>query len=801
MCKKTPNHYVLTVPEIAAWQIADDRLVQVGPKENPVITELPALQRGAVWKAQQVEEVWDSLVRGFPVGAFLVSPIDVNKDYGKADFRYKEDGVPESTHHLLDGQQRATAIALGFLDLWRDNRKDDDLIKGALWVDLKTPPKNRDVEFVFRVLTKSHPWGYTRDYRRQTLHLEDIRQSVEAFGIKKLSDVKLKDVWPKDAFAPVPVVFLLLAKRKHSSVGKQGEFIIEQLEKTSFWKEPRDGNNWHRDQQSLVREALTNPSGELFSRFELLMQAISHLQDEDGYSIPVLNLDINNHIISNKGTGENEQNEEERSDERPDDIETLFIRINNKGTPLEGEELIYSMLKAAWSDAPEAIGEIRNKMATPPRLALLCARLVLAKNRSSKKKAFQPSPSVRDFRRLMWGQMQGNEKFSQDLQDFIKEGNGQLFSKAHAFLTEGEYALPPVLATELSQHAPEVFFLFLRWLNLMIENSVEPMLLAEDARRKALGFLTAIAWFSPDRGKSAVETLWPDLNETNTANFFDNEHFIKLLKIERGALPMIPLISPEDLRGVINERVIKNLETDESIWVDGWDTQKLAEKLPVQVKKLFEIYLDSNSEGFDKSVEWHKFIGNKLWNNHSIVLYAQRTWINKWFEDFDPSLPECLEDKNRPWDYDHIHPQRFLYNDSGNSYRNIPSIIRVWHRSIGNLRAWPLEANRKDNDSIPSKKLSQLTDIERDYGIDNELDLRKASFIREETDWESWKVSAPNKVESAPDEVYYKYLLNKEYNTQRIALIRAITTRFVHIYDEWYENLRIGELMKQPHES
>ena len=32
--------------------------------------ELPALERGAVWPAYQVERLWDSLVRGFPIGCF-----------------------------------------------------------------------------------------------------------------------------------------------------------------------------------------------------------------------------------------------------------------------------------------------------------------------------------------------------------------------------------------------------------------------------------------------------------------------------------------------------------------------------------------------------------------------------------------------------------------------------------------------------------------------------------------------------------------------------------------------------------
>jgi len=65
---------------------------------------LPAFQRGYVWKPKQVETLWDSLLRGFPIGAFLVSEIEADKN------------------DLLDGQQRATAIAMGFYNPWGNSQ-------------------------------------------------------------------------------------------------------------------------------------------------------------------------------------------------------------------------------------------------------------------------------------------------------------------------------------------------------------------------------------------------------------------------------------------------------------------------------------------------------------------------------------------------------------------------------------------------------------------------------------------------------------------------------------------------------
>lgn len=136
----------LTLPEIAAWQVP----LSTNPTPE-IVAALPALQRGAVWKAQQTEALWDSMIRGFPVGAFLVTPYDQNR--GRQNARHEQPGILDPTHHLLDGQQRATAIALGFLNPWTAVEP----VKAALWVDIGEPPASSDTETTFRVITRAHP--------------------------------------------------------------------------------------------------------------------------------------------------------------------------------------------------------------------------------------------------------------------------------------------------------------------------------------------------------------------------------------------------------------------------------------------------------------------------------------------------------------------------------------------------------------------------------------------------------------------------------------------------------------------
>jgi hypothetical protein len=64
--------HVLSLLDIAAWQFPS-LAKNCEDGRPPIIAAIPSLQRGAVWKPQQVELLWDSILRGFPVGALVVS--------------------------------------------------------------------------------------------------------------------------------------------------------------------------------------------------------------------------------------------------------------------------------------------------------------------------------------------------------------------------------------------------------------------------------------------------------------------------------------------------------------------------------------------------------------------------------------------------------------------------------------------------------------------------------------------------------------------------------------------------------
>jgi hypothetical protein len=118
---------------------------------------LPAIQREFVWKTEQIRTLFDSLMRGYPIGAFLywrVEP-DTARQFTFYDFltNYHEKENPyapkiaipsgQGVTAILDGQQRLTALNIGLYGSHaeRTPRKrwanPDAFPKKRLYIDLR----------------------------------------------------------------------------------------------------------------------------------------------------------------------------------------------------------------------------------------------------------------------------------------------------------------------------------------------------------------------------------------------------------------------------------------------------------------------------------------------------------------------------------------------------------------------------------------------------------------------------------------------------------------------------------------
>ncbi|MDI6600231.1 MAG: DUF262 domain-containing protein [Thermoanaerobacteraceae bacterium] len=134
---------------------------------------LPAIQREFVWSEEQIERLFDSIMRGYPIGSFLFWRVskDSVKKYQFYDFiceyhQYKSHNQKvsllghEEIISVLDGQQRLTSLYIGLKGSYASKipymRWDnpDAFPKKYLYLNLLKGAEDEDLKYDFRFLTE-----------------------------------------------------------------------------------------------------------------------------------------------------------------------------------------------------------------------------------------------------------------------------------------------------------------------------------------------------------------------------------------------------------------------------------------------------------------------------------------------------------------------------------------------------------------------------------------------------------------------------------------------------------------------
>jgi hypothetical protein len=727
---------LLSAAQIASWQLPD---AYSGAKNCRAA--LPALQRGAVWKVNQIEALWDSLLRGFPIGAFLLARFSDDRGQGTFAFKKKKDlNLPPPDYHLLDGQQRCNSITLGFLNAW--NREDQN-VPAALWIDLEPPGKIDGRRFIFRAITRSHPWGYGWQDPGTRLEAKLRREAFEEYktvnklegerGSRRASEIPLSLCWPWDAKAPVP--FFLLLEVAASGSSNPWPLLYKKIENNlSYWSNCETIHSRHGDWKKRVGELL-NCHGEPAAQehMDLILRGVNCLLGDNGKSpsvlIPALILPDIVTVDSREETKE-EGSDQANAIEQPDPIATLFIRVNSGGTVLTGEELIYSILKSIWPNAQELVESMSTTFMAPSRLVMFLSRLVLARASIEKEWPAIPPvpPDVGRFRRLILGKDPQCKDFRGRLEHLLINGEAaMLFGIARQLLVGNpdnlEYRLPHFLASDLARRSQEAFFLLIFWIDRMVESGSLLLPLPPRTQKRLLGTVTAIAWFSV-KPADCVSVLWKrleNLSADNLPKFFGQGVLKSCLKLNnRREMQLIPLPPVEVIQDTLERKTTKArgfLTATSSFWGNWEWYNNFAGNFGRKDERLNRWYSDSlkswkpEEDGDTQDLFRNAFqeLADRLWGKRELLLYAQRRWLMKWYGKYDPTALDQLEDTDRPWDVDHIHPQNYIYN------RKVPisRLIRDWHGCIGNLRLWPMELNRADGKEPPCKKLTKIEEIEK----------------------------------------------------------------------------------------
>ena len=284
------------------YSIAESDLYNQQTESN---LRIPNIQRGLVWKSLQVELLWDSILRGFPIGSMLIL--------------YKE-GEPGE---ILDGQQRSNAIINGFDADWLIDSSQPSWkgSKSILWYDLGYEPKDTDGErrvFGIRLINSSHPWGYQEngDKLEAGKRREAIKQAYKEDRPKRKAGWDIRKFLPynftqSDSFLPIPLPFLVKAAR-----GKKNKEDIP-----AFLSQVRDYIN-----------AFASISPWWASLYQDKVLSFINERQED-FSFCNTFFALNDYsVVFNYVTTH-------------DDIEILFNRVNSKGTPMSNAELTYAAIK------------------------------------------------------------------------------------------------------------------------------------------------------------------------------------------------------------------------------------------------------------------------------------------------------------------------------------------------------------------------------------------------------------------------------------------------------------------------
>lgn len=280
------------------------------------ILTIPKIQRGIVWKPRQIELLWDSILRGFPIGTFTVLLT----------------GDANNPGELIDGQQRCDAIHTAF-------QKPAPNSSSVVWIDLKF---NKDLapdrKFAIRVTTSAHPWGYYLN--GSTLTAEERRMAIEEAneipGTAKSSWNILNFGPSVQVGLPVPLYYLLNAPE-----GSRLEALL-----TSCQELEKNAPEWGRRYLDKVK-ALKD------SAIQEIQEALSRLPYYEVFATEI---------------------------DGKEDLEILFERIGTGGTNITQKELAYATMKYYWnSEALTKVNAEVSKCVMPePDFAMIVFRTFLS---------------------------------------------------------------------------------------------------------------------------------------------------------------------------------------------------------------------------------------------------------------------------------------------------------------------------------------------------------------------------------------------------------------------------------------
>jgi len=198
---------------------------------------LPAIQRDLVWDTSQIERLFDSLMRDYPIGSFLFWNVEreKSKDFQFYDFivnfherdnkRIKKADISgeDDITAILDGQQRLTALYIGLRGTyaykipWKYWKNDAAFPKRKLYLNLLEKSGKMDLEYDFRFLTDSESQKY--DENHYWFRVGEVLNFQKEYEVMKyLIDNELVQIEKEKANFANETLFKLFSVIKKSNI-------------------------------------------------------------------------------------------------------------------------------------------------------------------------------------------------------------------------------------------------------------------------------------------------------------------------------------------------------------------------------------------------------------------------------------------------------------------------------------------------------------------------------------------------------------------------------------------------------
>lgn len=643
----------MKLPEYLQWAKGTD--------SNKKKLLLPPIQRGFVWKPKEIVELWDSLLRGMPIGSLMVSKLSKEQKALSLDSKDRKTVLIDTeAMGLLDGQQRTLAMLLG----WPDSQSSQH----CLWIDLSENGQ-AGAQFELRITTKTQPFGFQR-FSHSRLSKHDRKQARDTYDKDYLRsnterDCELFDLdeikQPRPWKANKSVTFFLRLRDAWDAFRKVDEKIEFAEHINLFLQTPEVDKN-----------KLDNLY-DAFKRMELL-------------EVPLVL--VPEYISQPQKINDNSFTQ----NDAPAPLILLFERIGRSGTSLSPEDLLFAMIKQQWPEAHDLVEKIH--IDTKVKYLMSSTDYVMTAYRLGSAEigvADNPRPTPNDFHRHLGSLLGKDGDNSGPLHKYLKEDTlASAFDSLYNTMTyQGDVddiGIPYLMLPHFSRGLIQVL---LRWIMLNPDEKI-----ITKSRRDIIAF--ALFWYlcvwkvEDDNKASKIafelikEGAFPAVKLYEVLTDAQTENDIGMA---------LPLISPERLADILNTTESPMLRSSEEMFMIDVAGKPIA---TVQERELYKRF---------------------CWWRKPLLLWLQRPYVHsKFSDDSSVEFAGITDEDTVPYDYDHLCPQNHWGADWRNILKNFSDAPEVMIRfrdvrgdvgnCIGNLHVLESSLNRSFGDVALTSKLN-----------------------------------------------------------------------------------------------